>query len=201
MARLPVNPPYTITTAFGVPDDNARFGKHSGIDYAVPLDRPIYAPTSGDLTNILSPTGGKMVVIFDGTYYHRLMHNNSFSRAEGKVSEGDIVAQAGTTGLSTGVHCHWDVNDEAIYPKSFAPFIDPNVWLQGGSMPTTEEILQSALNAERNTNEILQSALNDARSKSDIFESALNVERDKNAQLEEELGKEGTKLTPGKYVV
>lgn len=126
MARVPVNKPYTITTPFGVPDSNAKFGKHSGIDYAVPLNRPVYAPVSGNLENIKSPTGGNMVVIYDGKYWHRLMHNNSFSRGSGFVNLGDEVAKAGTTGLSTGVHVHWDVNTEGVYPTSFSAFINPD---------------------------------------------------------------------------
>lgn len=134
--RRPVNSPYTITTEFGVRDSYALFGYHSGVDYAVPLNRPIYAPTSGQLTNVVSPTGGNMVVIFDGQFYHRLMHNNSFARGNGAVSEGEIVAYAGTTGLSTGVHCHWDINRDGQAAKSFASFIAPADWLAGKYIQT-----------------------------------------------------------------
>jgi hypothetical protein len=130
--RRPVNSPYTITTEFGVPDSYAKFGYHSGVDYAVPLNRPIYAPTSGQLTNVVSPTGGNMVVIKDNQgLTHRLMHNNSFSRSNGWVNEGEQVALAGTTGLSTGVHSHWDINKEGTYPTSFSSFISPADWLAG----------------------------------------------------------------------
>jgi len=148
MSRLPVNQPYTITTQFGVPDSNARFGRHSGIDYAVPLNRPVYAPASGTLTNIKSVTGGNMVQIFDGQYYHRLMHNNSFSRSDGRVNEGDEVAKAGTTGLSTGVHSHWDVASQAS-PTAFSQFIDPNIWLKEEeevAKPTQKEVLSQFRN-------------------------------------------------------
>lgn len=134
MPRYPVNNPYTITTRFGVPDSNALFGKHSGLDFAVPLNRPIYAPASGTLTNVVSPTGGNMVKIFDGKYYIRLMHNNSFSRANGPVTEGVEVAKAGTTGLSTGVHSHFDVAVKNT-PTSFADFINPDDYInEGGEM-------------------------------------------------------------------
>lgn len=140
--RRPVDSPYVITTEFGVIDSYAKFGRHSGVDYAVETGRPVYAPASGDLQNIVSPTGGNMVVIFDGTYWHRLMHNSSFSRGNGRVNEGDEVARVGTTGLSTGPHCHWDVNREGIYPTAFSSFINPADWLagatQGGTMSTTD---------------------------------------------------------------
>lgn len=135
--RRPVNAPYQITTEFGVVDGYAKFGRHSGTDYAVPLNRSIYAPASGSLQNVVSPTGGNMVVVYDGQFWHRLMHNNSFSRGNGSVQEGDEVAKAGTTGLSTGVHCHWDINSEGIYPTSFAAFKDPFQWLQGAYKPAT----------------------------------------------------------------
>jgi hypothetical protein len=131
MPRRPVNAPYQITTEFGVPDKYAKFGRHSGVDYAVPAGRAIFATVSGQLQNIVSPTGGNMVVIYDGKYWHRLMHNSSFTRNNGYVNEGEQVATAGTTGLSTGVHSHWDINKEGIYPTSFAAFIPPADYLAG----------------------------------------------------------------------
>lgn len=129
--RRPVDEPYTITTEFGVQDSYALFGYHSGVDYAVPTGRPIYAPISGNLTNVVSNTGGNMVVIYDGQFYHRLMHNESFSRGNGQVNEGDEVAKCGTTGLSTGPHCHWDININGNTARSFSDFRSPADWLAG----------------------------------------------------------------------
>lgn len=137
--RRPVNSPYTITTEFGVRDSYAKFGYHSGVDYAVPTGRPIYAPVSGQLTNVVSPTGGNMVVIFDGRFYHRLMHNSSFSRGNGPVQEGQEVAKAGTTGLSTGPHCHWDINTQGTTPTSFSAFVSPSEWLAGKYVTQTPQ--------------------------------------------------------------
>lgn len=130
--RRPVNTPYTISTEFGVKDSYALFGYHSGVDYAVPSGRQVLAPVSGTLTNVVSPTGGNMVVIKDGQgFTHRLMHNSSFSRGNGPVTEGQEVAKSGTTGLSTGPHVHWDINREGTYPSSFASFVSPADWLAG----------------------------------------------------------------------
>lgn len=138
--RRPVNAPYTITTEFGVKDPNAFFGYHSGVDYAVPLDRAVLAPAAGKIVYLANnATGGNMVIIHDGQFYHRLMHNNSFAsglKVNDLVAEGQTVAYAGTTGLSTGVHSHWDIMDEIISstkprPTSFAHFKDPAKWLAG----------------------------------------------------------------------
>jgi len=137
--RYPVEP-VNITTEFGVPDSNALFGLHSGLDFATNLNQPIYAPASGELTQVSSKTGGNMVVIFDGTYYHRLMHNNSFVKPEGHVNEGELVAKSGNTGLAFGVHCHWDVNTQGVFPKSFGAFVNPEELIKGGDMATDQQI-------------------------------------------------------------
>jgi hypothetical protein len=60
----------------------------------------------------------------------------------------------------------------------------------GDNMSEVEEILQSALNSERNTNQVLQSALNAERKKSVTFESALNAEREKVSTLSGTISKE-----------
>lgn len=140
--RRPVNQPFTITTEFGVKDSYAKFGFHSGVDYGVALNHPVHAPISGQLSNVVSPTGGNMVVIYDGQFWHRLMHNNSFARSNGSVQEGDTVAYAGSTGLSFGVHVHWDINKEGVYPSSFAAFIPPADWLDGKYAPPPAPGLQ-----------------------------------------------------------
>lgn len=137
--RRPVNAPYTITTEFGVPDSYALFGRHSGVDYAVPSGRQVFAPVSGTLTQVVSPTGGNMVVIKDSQgLFHRLMHNSAFVKPNGAVKECEVVAKSGSTGLSTGPHVHWDINIEGIYPTSFSSFINPNEWLQGANMTPTD---------------------------------------------------------------
>lgn len=149
MTRIPVNKPYSTAQSipFGDPDPKAFFKRHSGIDYAVPLNRPIYATVSGQLTNVVSATGGNMVRIFDGKYYHRLMHNNSFSRSNGPVNEGDEVAKAGTTGISNGVHSHWDVATQAV-PTNFNQFINPATLLNQGGIVMSPEQIQDWISKE-----------------------------------------------------
>jgi len=132
--RRPVNSPYTISTEFGEKDSNALFGYHSGVDYAVPSGREVYAPVAGTVTYAsYHNVRGNMVGIFDGQFTHRLMHNSQFRVKVGdKVTEGQLVALSGTTGLSTGPHVHWDIiNRNTMDATAFGDFIDPFEWLNG----------------------------------------------------------------------
>jgi hypothetical protein len=137
MARRPVDPPYTITTEFGVPDQYALFGYHSGVDYAVATGTPVYAPATGTIVYAKEHSvRGRMVVIFDGKYFHRLMHNSAFTVQEGqRVTEGQQVARSGSTGLSTGPHVHWDINTRGVDAQSFQDFVAPAAWLSAASQP------------------------------------------------------------------
>src|SRR3954467_9488769 len=99
--RRPVDPPFSISTEFGVPDSAAKFGRHAGIDYAVPSGRGVFAPVSGTVTDyVWGDYHGNVVQIFDGTYYYRMMHNTELLVSSGQlVVEGQLVAKSGATGL------------------------------------------------------------------------------------------------------
>lgn len=132
MARRPIDAPYTITTTFGQPDSYALFKYHSGVDYAAPTGRLVYAPTSGTVVYArFHSVRGNMVGIFDGTNTHRLLHNSAFAVSEGqRVNEGQVVAYVGSTGLSTGSHCHWDIlKGNRMDAGAFSDFLDPSAWL------------------------------------------------------------------------
>jgi hypothetical protein len=161
--RRPVNQPYTITTGFGVPDSNAYFGKHSGVDYAVPAGRQVLAPASGRIWWAgSSPTGGNMIILFDGQFYHRLMHNSVLRVTPGRlVSEGQHIADSGSTGLSTGPHVHWDIASEmlpALRPSSFDKFIDPAKWLAGEYSNNAQgDAMEAKVNTDDEAAELVRS--------------------------------------------
>lgn len=130
MARRPVNQPYTITKLFGVRDTFSRFGYHTGVDYSKVTGSGVFAPKSGTVTQVsYSVFNGKVVQIFDGKYYHRMLHNSKILVKVGqKVKEGDKVALSGSTGLSTGPHVHWDICVKQT-PTAFSQFVSPGKWL------------------------------------------------------------------------
>lgn len=98
---------------------------HTGVDWAAPAGTPILAAGDGTVEQV----GGK------GGYgnYVRLRHANGFATAYGHmlryapglvpgvaVKQGQIIGYVGSTGLSTGPHCHFEVlvNNNFVNPMT-----------------------------------------------------------------------------------
>ena len=85
---------------------------HKGIDIAVPRGTPIYAADGGTVTYSGWMSGyGYLVQIDHGNgYVTRYGHNSSLTVSVGQhVYKGQQVARAGSTGNSTGNHCHFEI--------------------------------------------------------------------------------------------
>lgn len=99
---------------------------HSGLDIAVPQGTPVAAAAGGKV--ILSGwVGGygKTVIIDHGGGISTLYgHNSSLLVKEGNVVRaGQIIAKAGSTGLSTGPHVHFEVRRDGAATS-------PHDWLR-----------------------------------------------------------------------
>ena len=99
---------------------------HKGIDIAVPRVTPIYAADGGTVTYSGWMSGyGYLVQIDHGNgYVTRYGHNSSLTVSVGQhVYKGQQVARAGSTGNSTGNHCHFEVryNGVAKNPLNYLP--------------------------------------------------------------------------------
>ena len=88
---------------------------HQGMDFAVPAGTPVFA--SGDGT--VSIAGwhdqyGWRVKIRHGNHYETMYaHFSSIARgirSGVKVKQGQVVGYVGSTGMSTGPHCHYEVH-------------------------------------------------------------------------------------------
>ena len=97
---------------------------HTGMDIGCSMYDPIYAADSG--TVILSGWYGGYgyaVVIDHGDGLSTLYgHNEELYVSVGdKVSQGDVIAGAGSTGWSTGPHLHFEVrvNGECVDPMNY----------------------------------------------------------------------------------
>jgi len=86
---------------------------HHGVDLAAPVGTPIYAAGNGEV--ILATSGGtgygRFIVIDHGGGVTTLYgHCSAFAVGVGaKVKKGQAIAYVGSTGSSTGPHCHFEV--------------------------------------------------------------------------------------------
>jgi murein DD-endopeptidase MepM/ murein hydrolase activator NlpD len=86
---------------------------HAGLDFAAPQGTPIYATANGTV-QVAGNTGngyGNHVVIDHG-YGYGTLYGHMFkvkARAGQKVKRGEVIGYVGSTGKSTGPHCHYEV--------------------------------------------------------------------------------------------
>lgn len=119
------------------------YAGHTGVDFSCAADSKVVAAESGiviiskDLTNsdgTYRSYGRYIVIMHDktdsaGNYVYTLYaHNNSRLVSAGqKVKKGQQIAWSGSTGNSTGPHCHFEVRtpsanyDDCVNPTFYLP--------------------------------------------------------------------------------
>lgn len=129
-------PGYELRTGrFG----DVRVGyEHQGLDFAGPLDTPIYAAADGVVTHVScerwqgrSPcnvridhgtnSDGQVV----STLYVHMYDSGVHVRVGDEVTAGDHIADMGSNGNSTGSHLHFEVwlDEHPVDPESFLPSV------------------------------------------------------------------------------
>lgn len=87
---------------------------HAGLDFAAPIGTPIYATANGTIKEASFNEGGygNHVVINHGYGYETLYGHmvRMKARAGQKVKRGEVIGYVGSTGKSTGPHCHYEVH-------------------------------------------------------------------------------------------
>ena len=98
---------------------------HAGIDFTAPQGTPIYATANGTVKVAGRSDGGygNHVVINHG-YGYETLYGHMFrvkARPGEKVQRGEVIGYVGSTGKSTGPHCHYEVhkNGQKIDPVYF----------------------------------------------------------------------------------
>lgn len=98
---------------------------HAGLDFSAPQGTPIYATADGRVTTAGS-TGngyGNHVIINHGYGYQTLYGHMVRVKARNgqEVKRGEVIGWVGSTGKSTGPHCHYEVhkNGQKIDPIYF----------------------------------------------------------------------------------
>ena len=98
---------------------------HAGLDFSATQGTPIYATADGTVTTAGNSGNGygNHVIINHGYGYETLFGHMVRVKARGgqAVKRGEIIGWVGSTGKSTGPHCHYEVhkNGEKINPIYF----------------------------------------------------------------------------------
>ena len=98
---------------------------HGGVDFPVAEGSPVFAVADGTVSTVrkLNKSYGYYIIIDHGNGLSTLYaHNSELLVQEGQiVTQGTIIAYSGTTGNSTGPHCHFEVrtNGNRVNPLEF----------------------------------------------------------------------------------
>jgi murein DD-endopeptidase MepM/ murein hydrolase activator NlpD len=90
---------------------------HSGLDFTAPQGTPIYATGDGEVIEANFGTGNGNHVIIDHGYGYKTvyMHMVRIKAVAGqRVKRGEVIGWVGSTGASTGPHCHYEVHINGI---------------------------------------------------------------------------------------
>lgn len=124
-AGMPVAHGYVVS-GYGTRTDpiSGRQAVHLGVDFDVPLGSDVLAVAEGVVTFSDTRAGyGNTVEIDHGNgYMTRYAHNSKNTVEVGtRVHVGDVVAKVGSTGRSTGPHCHFEVwlNGRPVNPMAY----------------------------------------------------------------------------------
>jgi len=120
---------YKITSDFGMREHPITKEKkmHNGVDLAgVPKGNAVRSCTDGIVKLAqFSNSAGNWIWIVKNNLKYVFMHLNSLEVKAGEfVTKGQRIAGVGTTGASTGVHLHFQVeeNGKPIDPKPYIKF-------------------------------------------------------------------------------
>lgn len=99
---------------------------HSGMDIGVDYGTPILATNNGTViySGWMGGYGYAVMIDHGGGLVSLYAHNDSLNVYEGQyVNRGTCVAYAGSTGYSTGPHCHFEMrlHGEVVDPRGYLP--------------------------------------------------------------------------------
>lgn len=100
---------------------------HTGVDISTPYNAKVVAAQDGTviMAEYYYGYGNTVMIDHGGGYVTLYGHNNSLLVKVGqKVSKGQQIAKSGSTGVSTGPHCHFEVRYKG-------KIIDPMPWITG----------------------------------------------------------------------
>ena len=128
-ALLPTGMPVAhgyVASGYGTRTDpiTGRQATHLGVDFDVPMGSDIQAVAEGVVTysGVRNGYGNVVEVDHGNGYMTRYAHNSRNVVEVGtRVHVGQVVAKVGSTGRSTGPHCHFEVwlNGRPVNPMAY----------------------------------------------------------------------------------
>ena len=117
----PVSGRITSTFGYRVHPITKVYKLHTGVDIACPTGTPIRAAAAGTviIANWMPAYGYSVVLDHGGGVQTLYGHNSKLCVSVGQnVKQGETIAKAGSTGYSTGPHCHFEkrVNGRPVNP-------------------------------------------------------------------------------------
>lgn len=120
-----------VSTEYGVirvtNDDWENTRRHYGIDFANTLGTPIYATNDGivTLSYELYITGNTIIIDHGLGLFSMYYHLDELLVEEGEsVEKGELIANMGSTGYSTGSHLHFGIWNDGVYLNPWSFFED-----------------------------------------------------------------------------
>lgn len=119
MFTWPFESTQTITSRFGTRVDpiSGEVKTHGGTDIAAPLGTPILAAADGTVVTATwhNSYGYYVKIKHDDTYSTLYAHCSVLHVSAGQtVKQGQVIADCGSTGYSTGPHCHFEVIQNGV---------------------------------------------------------------------------------------
>lgn len=123
----PLKDYHAISSPFGYRDSPTmgNYELHSGTDFPAPKNTPVLASADGVVESAGWSTAGygnRVTIRHNVTYVTLYAHNTSLAVSVGQhVKQGDVIAYVGSTGNSTGNHCHFEirVNGKCVDPMPY----------------------------------------------------------------------------------
>lgn len=127
-----------VSSGFGMREEHPVLGyvpgrHHDGYDFAVGTGTPVRAAMSGTVSfaGWRGGYGNAVVLTHAGGYTTLYGHASELKVKEGDhVTQGEVIALVGSTGLSTGPHLHYELRKDGVA-------IDPGAFLDD---PTPVEV-------------------------------------------------------------
>ncbi len=97
---------------------------HDGADFAAPTGTPIYAAARGRVIRAGWEVGYGLTVVIDHGYGYTTLYGHASKilvRRGQEVSRGDVIAQVGSTGVTTAPNLHYEVrvNGTPVNPVNY----------------------------------------------------------------------------------